>query len=649
MPRWLVKGDSMGINIRLSLMIALLLSQQMAPLNGAWPCTIDFKHERSVPAQSYPEKNVTQTDQIDNEAAVQATERDIAQALNALYQLLDVIKALDDPATRSRAYASIAEVIWDYDQLYARKLFRTAFEQTTSPPIPPKPPTPKENDQSHSCARLYTVEQIRYEVLTKLSRLDSNLADELVKSVPIQEEEERKETTAEPRSSELVIEQAFSLLNEDPQKAAALAISTLRAGLSSLFISFMATVRKKSPALADSLFEQALSTVLRNPPPCLHELVSLGCYTHPDIPFTLRRSYGTESVNPAHVTAYLNVLVNVLAWNVQKILNPATTRPSAHDWLCGPWDFFYTLKAIQPYVMQYSPDRSPLVDALTGQLSHILSTKDQQEVDRMLTRQSANTEQRIGDLLQQADKTVKAEERDGLLFQAIYEAVKANQFDKAQDILATLGNSKLKVEVSDYVYYFSAQYAIRNNSLETARRSALALTNPERLILVFISIARQLTQQKQKDAALATLTEAFVRAKQLPASPGKARSLLLISDTLALLDADRTFEALTQAVIAMNEPSGNIECPGQANFEINAKQFGMGYAIAPDNLISTLEQLIHTLAKVDIHRTTFAVASMQKPSVRLTAQIALARAQIEQAREKKAKLSLLRSKAQDPK
>ncbi|MCS6804658.1 MAG: hypothetical protein RMM98_11255 [Acidobacteriota bacterium] len=636
----------MNMNIRFSLVIALLFWQQLAPVSGVWPCSIGLKQEnqeKATQAQASSENKGTQAGQVDHEAAIQAIEREIAQALNSLNQLVDVTKALDDPITRIRSYASIAEVIWDFDQSYARKLFRMAVEQTTSLA------SPKPSEESRSCARAYTVEQVRHEVITKISRLDLRLAEELVKSVASNQEppKERKETPAEPPSSDALLAHAISLLDQDPQKAAELAASTLREGLNSPFIMFMAYVRKKDGALADALFEQALSATLRHPPQCLHELVRLGSYTHPEIPFTARYNYGTEPVKAMHVTAYLNVLVSVIAWNVQRILSPAPTKPSAPDWLCGPWDFFYTLKAIQPYVMQYSPDNGPLVEALIGQLSHILSTKEQQDVQQMLTRQSANPEQRVEDLLQQAEKTLNPEDRDSLLFHAACEAVKANQFDKAWEILAKLANLKLKAEASDYVNYLSVQHAIKTNDLETARRSALALTNPERLILGLIAIARHLGQQKQKDAALATLSEALIRAKQLPGAPGKARSLLLISDTLALLETDRAFEAFTQAATAMNESSGNIECPSEANFQINTKRFGMGHVIAPDNLISMLEQLAYRLTKADVHRTTFAVASLQKPPLRLVTQIAVARGQLEQARERKAKLQLPGSKTPD--
>jgi hypothetical protein len=140
-------------------------------------------------------------------------------------------------------------------------------------------------------------------------------------------------------------------------------------------------------------------------------------------------------------------------------------------------------------------------------------------------------------------------------------------------------------------------------------------------------------------------SDAEAKIKPLPSSPEKARSLLQIADVLAPLDADRAFDVLNLAVATLNKSDAEaaIETTGGANFVFNLKDYGMPLVIAERNLTPVVERLISALTKVDSTRAFTAATSVEKPSLRIIAQIAYARSELEQAKEKKAKLAQKKS------
>jgi hypothetical protein len=248
----------------------------------------------------------------------------------------------------------------------------------------------------------------------------------------------------------------------------------------------------------------------------------------------------------------------------------------------------------------------------------------------------------MADLLRQADQA-KVEERDELFFQAVQAAVRAETFDKALEALSKINDLTLRAELSDYVHYSRAQQAVKNKDLETARQSARELKNPERLVLNFTSIARQHTEQKEKDSALSALGEAEAMIKRLPSSSEKARSLLQIADALLPLDTDHAFDVLNAAVTVLNQSDAEIETNKAGNFVFNLKSTAMAMGISPGNPLPIIERLISTLAKADAAQALNAALALQKPPLRIIAQVAYARSQLEQAKEKKAKLAQKKS------
>lgn len=599
------------------------------------------------------EKAGARPERAEQEEEREAVEREMQQVVQLLRQAYDLAQDIPDPVVRVRSYAAIAEALWEQDQALARQLFRAAFEETKRVPIPERP-----KGVRAWIGSMRDPDGLRRELLAKVSKLDPPLAMELAKSLEIKKSEaeepkheERQEAHRMPRPAgsertRALMHLAHLLLEKDPKSAAEAVTAALSEGVADPFVlvRFLMDLRSKDSALADQLFTHALGVTARNTPPSLYELIPLGSYVAQDWQLPMRFIAKSEPppVNPTIAAQYLHVLLEALAQYVEIALNPMLAPGFPQTDITNPRALYQILTVIRPRVQQYLPDRAALVDGLLNQLAIKLPARAQAEVEAAEAKRAFGPEERIADFLRQAERTKDAEERDAYLFQAISEAVFANKFETAADLVPRLSDLKQRAEASDFVHYRWAEHALEKGDLETARRSAGELNNPERLAHVFNRLARKLEEREEEDAALALLQEAEARIRRLPVSIEKARALILIAEALLPLDADRAFELFAQAIGPLNQPEAVAERPG-ANFQFNFKDVGLVIGVAEQDIMLMLERVVIAFTSADPARTFTLLPSLENPPLRLIAQIAYARRHLELLKEKKAKLAERRS------
>ncbi len=598
-----------------------------------------------------PKKGQKQTgahaERSEQEEEREAVEREIRQTVQLLLQAYEWAKDIGDPVVRIRSFAALAEALWEHEPSLARQLFRTAFEETTHIPEPKRP-----KDISAWIGTSRSPIELRQQILAKVGRLDPLFAAELAKSLEI-EESEREEPDQDqearnmrravgPERTQALLSVATLLLEKDPKSAADTAAAALQEGVTQSFVMFLMRLRAKDPALADQLFDQALRTIARRTPARLYELIPLGSYVAADWQLPIRLGVGSEPppVNPTTAARYLSVLLEALAHLVEIALNPTLAPGLAQaDWFTTPRDLYRILVNLRAPVQQYLPDRAALVDGLLNQLALTLSTRTQAEIHAEEQRRTLSPEEKIADLLRHAERTSSAEERDALLFEAILEATRVEHFETAADLVPRLSDVKQRADVADFVYYHWAKRALEKGDLETARRTALELNNPERLVLMCGSLARRLEERKESEAALALLQEAEARIRPLPSSIEKARALILLAEAFLPLESDRAFEVFAQAtgLLNRNRADALTEVVG-ANFQINFKGTGIVMGIGERDLMPMLERVVAAMTATDSARTLMLLSALESPPLRLIAHIAYGRRYLELLKEKKAKL-----------
>lgn len=287
---------------------------------------------------------------------------------------------------------------------------------------------------------------------------------------------------------------------------------------------------------------------------------------------------------------------------------------------------------IRPHVTEFLPNHLATLDTLIGQLSASLSP-EQHRAPPTESQRTMTPEERINELLRRAERAAP-QERDELLFQAVQAAVGDGKWDMALAAVPKINDLTLRAELSDYVHYSRVQRAVTDEDLETARQSARELNNPERFTLAFISIARRLAEQKEKDQALAALQEAEAKIKRLPTSAEKARSLLQIADAALSLDTERAFDSLSAAGDVLNRSDEEIETNKAGNFVFIFPSTAAAMGISQGNLIPVIERLIGELTKADAARALSLVTSFERLPLRVIASVAYARTQLQRLKEK---------------
>lgn len=606
--------------------------------------------DREDLARPVPAQERSDAERAKQEEEQEAIEREMQQIVQLLRHAYEVAKDVSDPVIRIRSYAAIGEALWEHDRAFARQLLRTAFEEINQVPPPERP-----KDVQAWIGSTRDPNELRREILAKVAKLDPLLAMELAKSIETEKteaQEPKREGSSDvhmrralgTERAQALMNLAHTLLEKDPTSAIEAATAALSQGITQPFVHFLMRLRQKDPARADHLFLQALHTAQRNVPARLYELIPLGSYLAQDwaLPIRLNTGEAPRSVPPALIARYLGVLLETLTHYVEIAMNPGLAPGLAQtDWFTTPLDLHRILTSIRPGVQAYLPDRAPVVEGLLNQLAAVLP-RAQAETEPPESKRTLSPEERLTDLLRQAERTKDAEERDALLFRAILQALSNGDFETAASLVPRLSDVKQRAEVSDYVNFRWAEHALKEGDIETARRRALDVSHPERLAYLFGAMAQKLDAQKDKMAALFMLKEAEARIRRLSASPEQARALLLLAEAFLPLDADSAFEAFAHALGPLNRSDAQSETPG-ANFQLNFKTTGLVISVSERDSTRVLERVVTALTTTDPARTLMLLMGLENPPFRLIAHLAHARRHLEILKEKKAKLAEKRS------
>jgi hypothetical protein len=564
----------------------------------------------------------------------QALEHQQQLALQGLWQAYEAAKDLPDAVTRVQSFTSIAELLWDYERARARDLFLLALQTIDQ--------VPKESrDDKEFVPEAGTPHQLREDLLQRISQLDPQWAMELAKTSR-QASEKAAASTAEPAKTaphptsmieraESLLSLAQSLLKSDPRRAVALAAESLSAGLTPRFIHFILDLHQSDRAAADHLFDLALNRVLSQRPPSLRAIYLLGSYALPQLPLpaTISTNHPVE-VRPILAARYLTTLIDAFAAEHQ-------TGVAAQ---AAPGTSYFVLERARPFVLQYVPEKLPLLNQLSTWFSRAVPAETRQRLEGASPLYRKDPESIFEYALAQAEKATPAESNEWLMA-AIASAVKAGWIDRALDLLPRLSMDERKTEIADYVRVEAVRRALQQNELSSAIAHALEIGQPERLAWASGQVAKKLKQQEESDRARLVLSQAQERITELPASVEKARGLLRLAAIAADIEPERGFQLMGSATTLFNQMDVPLKATYPPNFDIRTKHYSTKVVFTSGNLASTLEEAMTHLARLDADRAMLLAVSFTKPGNRVLAQIGSARGVLEQAKERQKQLEVI--------
>jgi hypothetical protein len=631
------------INLRRTILIVILIPSSLT-LGSSVPAQTPANKKSQTRSEVKTDKSKTKLSAAD---LLEAQRRTFAISL--VMSLANEARSYRDVTLRARVLALAADILWEADGDAARTLFRRAWDAAEKAATD-DPTTPTKDGGPALLIAFGSMRDgdVRSQVLTLAARRDRALGEEFLTRLSNEANNEAANakndadrqsyrdgwSTTQAASKRLFL--ARRLLDEDQIELALELAAPVLHEVNEKTISFLVTLRRKRPELADQRFILLLARVELDPSSDANTVSGLATYAYTPGLYVTFSANGGVNLSPAEgpIAApdlpgvvrkrFLQVAANIL---LRPLMRPDEDISSA-----GRTGKYIVIKRLLPLFDQHAPNtavalRSQLA-ALTGE--RLPSVVDD---DDFLIAQGIEPEGSLGDALEnmqdRLDHAKTSRERD-----AIYEdvaAVLANQGDaRAQDLADKIDNSELRAVVRGHVDLSLVQFAVRKKDATSVARIAKGgvLSHTQRAWAY--TQEAHLLMNSQRLRALDLLEGALAEAQRIEADdPNRAHMLIGVATQFLTFDQVRAWEIMGEAVKAANaveEFSGEdlrlnfalATASGLKFIEINGPEF-------------SLARVVRLLSREDLIRANDLAKSFKNDAPRAVAILGIAAAALEKA------------------
>jgi hypothetical protein len=468
-------------------------------------------------------------------------------ALDLLRTLAQNLKSEPDKLSAGRLQARIAGELWVHDELFARNVFRWAFD-AVSQPMPDGLSETRRSD--------YVVRQASAvnEVLRRLGAHDSKRAEAWLKTFEDERLSKNPSEKIDTPRLELLMQIALQIAPTDPEQAVRLGITSLSGtAIPSGFGQLLFAVANQDRSLSDNLFRAAIPTLRRNNYVNDPALIAMCNY--------LFSSSGElhAKMNLPEAKLLVHYFVDA-AWR-QGSGEGTPLPPSSAS--------FYGLLETRAaaLVERYAPERLP---ELRGQMSRMASRLTPEQIQHTSLLKSAQQQQStiagrnsygIDEQIERAEKEKDLQVRDAL-FNSIAHVLMRQDTERALAVTARIDDASLRMTTEDDINLVKIQQYFHSRSYEEARKTTSKLNNSVFRAKVLVQLASKIWSDN-KDAVQSgeLLTEATTAAVKSDDSADKVLALLHTAEQFARFDAVRAFDTLGTAITTLNRMKTEKEAP----------------------------------------------------------------------------------------
>ncbi|HSE17175.1 MAG TPA: hypothetical protein VLB46_08975 [Pyrinomonadaceae bacterium] len=460
-------------------------------------------------------------------------------AMDLLKTLAQELKSEADKPAAASLQARIADALWQYDELFAKESFRSAFEAAKKPPA---------DDLSKAARATYIARQASSlrEVLSRLGTHDQKLAEAWLKSLQEEKLSETRASEVNDVRRELLMQIALQLVPSDPQQAQRLGLLALAGNqIPEDFGRLLFALSNIGRSQSDPLFRAAVANLRRNDCAYSSSLLALVNYV-----FSSSGSlYPDATVSEAELLA--NYFVDA-AWRQSRGIATQSLPESSAS--------FYGLIEVRgwPIVSRYAPERMPELQGQMRELASRLSQSQLENTARLrLTQQqqiavSTRSSHDIDEQVERAMKEKDIQVRDSLL-NSLAHSLMRSDIERALKLAGMIDDSEIRAQVEDDINLVQIQQLLGARSYEEARKTLLKLNNSGLQAKVLVAWASKSLSEKDTTRASDLLSEAVqITSKNDPTSD-KLLSLLLIAQQFVKFDSIRGFEVLGSAIKTVNQ------------------------------------------------------------------------------------------------
>ncbi len=602
------------MNVSRSLINALLLSLILnAPLG--------VLAQEKAPKQTEPDApEISEPSEED-----QTAQRELAlQTLNAIIPEIDKIK---DFRERVRLKARAAGLLWNEREAQARLQFQQLLRSIAQYQL--------EGEESNVVK--WRRNQLRQEVIQEAMRYDREFAEELAKWRAEKDEETDREEAetppADPKAdlkeraarADRLVALALQTFSENPERALKLADESLAEGVVSPQLLNLLIPLKMSLGAnrTNPLFERVLTLLLQNPYLTTFQLQILAVYIFPDLQLGNLPSekLAVPVVAASQIHQFFDLMLRILKRTARWLEQMSSSMPAETREQLSQHAYFLA-RQVQPKLERYgTPDAVVALNALIDQLGRPLTQEQRQMIEA-----NANPRANIAKILDLAKQETEPSRRDAYYAQAAMSAYGSGDYHNALKIAERIEDREQRQHLVQQIKQLLVQVFTERGEFNAAARYARELEPLSQRAWGLNWVARALAKKEDRLRAVPLLVEAEHTARKLGDSVEKAQVMLWITETHVQLESLRAFELLSHAVKSINRA---FDEKGRPRFSL-ASPVGSVRPSARRKIQATnlfrFEPLFPKLAREDFTRVIGIAQELDRPELRLTAQLIACRA-----------------------
>ena len=569
-----------------------------------------------------------------------------ANAQSLLINLAADARSFNDPITRARTLARVANVIWDADRERARTMFRLAWDAADLADKQELEAAKAETRELKSGPGLgYLIpSQVRREVMRLATRRDRALGEEFLASMKEQMERDNggvkmSHPTELGLFDPLIIQRidvARQLLEAGEMERALQFADPVLGVVNQWTVDFLSSVRERNANAADLRYAAMLASAAANPQSDANTASVLTSYLftpHVYIGYgregtftnSYRGNYSPPEVSPELRLAFFRAAGAIL-------LRPLAPPGEEHT-TAGHDGHYLVIKRLMPLFEQFAPPE--LTAAVKVQLESLTSlingaTRNRDDDDWVKTgiRPDKMEENYEKSLFNQLDHAKTSTERDSINIRLAMHFAAAGDV-RARDFIDDIADPETRTYARTLTDIRLAERAIAkkdtNRMIELVRTGELS-----HAYKVWLSTqAAKLLAKSDNEKAAGLVELAIAEARRISASDVESpRAFVAAANAMFTVSRTAVWETMNEAVKAANSNENFTGEDGELSFRLVTKA---GPSHASHNAVPDfdLEGIFRDLADYDYDKAVQLARGLNREAPRSVATIAIARAVLE--------------------
>lgn len=524
------------------------------------------------------------------EAEAKAVEK---QGLELLDTIAGGIPNLRNSGNRVYLMSAVADLLWTKDEKRARDLFEIVKQEMIEAAANLDP----DDQQSYNAFQI--LQQRRRECLERIARRDPTMALAFLRATrpPLKSSDNNQQAN----ETSLELHLAGLIAAEDPEQALQLGREALRRGVSYPLIQLLNQIAASKKDLAQTLHQEIVD-----------RLRTEEFLKNPDAANTAWNLLYAFQPPQASEDAYRG-LVEVMA----NLVLAAGSNPR------GAENYYGQFPSLMPQVEKYAPARVPMLRQLFQGIKRAADPNARMYLELSELTQRGSVE----DILAFAGR-YGPESQSHIYQQAAWKASSAGDINRARQIVSEFvtdpGRRRQMIEQIDNQLLWNS---LNQNKVAEVRELLSRVKSVEQRVQILVNLAGNLANKGEQKQALDLLAEARAILDSSPLNLARLNAQLQLAQGYSSIDAQESV-ALIQPIIAQINQlvAAAVVLDGFENRYLQDGEWVKPVPTSLGNLVNNIGQNLGMLALRDLAGARSLSDQLERPEIRLMAQLEIAQA-----------------------